>query len=272
MHHRRFGLTFGLGILFSSMLAFAGAAPDTQASPDTQQASAQTDPATAPATDGSITPPSADGSAAPAADGTSAAAPTPATPPAPPPLGYVVPADFDGPTADIVTSMGTITLALDEKHAPKTVKNFISYARSGRFNKKVIYRVEPGFVVQMGCVDDKDHGCRQSKPVPLESNNGLSNVRGAVAMAHGDKPDSATSEFFIDLMGHPELDAVPDLPPNTSGFAVFAHVMKGMDILDKIANLPTKGGYGPFPDAAPKKIIHVWRVVIHMPKQKKAGK
>lgn len=193
--------------------------------------------------------------AVPAADG-AVAAPVPAGP-----EPVAAPISPTGPRVKIVTSLGTITLALDEEHAPLTVKNFLRYAREGFFNNTVIYRVVPHFVVQMGGVDMSGHGRAHRGPIPLETSSGLKNVRGAVAMARDTKPDTADTEFFIDLADNSPLDPKAGDKPNTTGYAVFAAVEEGMDVVDAIAKLPTKGGYGPFKDAAPKVPVRILKVI-----------
>jgi cyclophilin family peptidyl-prolyl cis-trans isomerase len=167
-----------------------------------------------------------------------------------------------GPVVQIVTTLGTVTLTLDGEHAPITVKNFLRYARQGHFNGTAIYRVVPGFVVQMGSIDAQGKGRPVHKPIPLETAAGLKNIRGAVAMARGEETASAEAEFFIDLADNTPLDPKPTDAPNTAGYAVFAQVTAGMEVVDAIAAVPLGGGYGPFGDAAPKTPIVVRKVVV----------
>ncbi len=152
----------------------------------------------------------------------------------------------NAPTATIETSMGTITIALDRDKAPQTVANFIAYAREGHFDGTIVYRVEPGFVIQMGSYAADGSARPTHAPIPLEAANGLSNLHGSVAMARNDAPDSATAEFFIDLSDNTALDHQRLDNGNTTGYAVFGHVVRGMDVADRIAGVPT-GGQGPFP-------------------------
>jgi len=164
--------------------------------------------------------------------------------------------------AVIQTSFGTITIALDAQHAPQTVANFIRYANEKHFDGTVIYRVVPGFVLQMGSYDANGKPRPTHAGIPLEANNGLSNVRGSVAMARGDDPNSATAEFFISLadnsasLNHDASDA-----GNTTGYAVFGTVANGMDVADKIAAVPL-GGPGPFEGAAPLTPVTIESVRI----------
>ncbi len=169
-----------------------------------------------------------------------------------------------GPQATLVTSLGTIVIALDRARAPATVANFIRYAKAGHFNGTLFYRVVPYFVLQMGSygADGKYRALR--KPIPLESANGLSNVEGSVAMARDPgNPDSATAEFFINLADNgPGLDPKAGAAPNTTGYAVFGHVVQGMDVAQQIARVPVGGGKGPFPDAQPVTPVVIEKVTI----------
>ncbi|MBU6298120.1 MAG: peptidylprolyl isomerase [Alphaproteobacteria bacterium] len=188
-----------------------------------------------------------------------------AAPPAPSPAPASAPG---GPEATLATSMGTIVIALDRDRAPATVANFIRYAKDGHFNGTLFYRVVPGFVLQAGSYDVHGKYRKLRKPIPLESGNGLSNVRGAVAMARDPaKPASATAEFFIDLAdnGPRGLDPKPGDAPNTTGYAVFGHVVEGMDVADKIAAVPVGGGKGPFPEAQPATPVVIETVTIGEP-------
>jgi peptidyl-prolyl cis-trans isomerase A (cyclophilin A) len=162
-----------------------------------------------------------------------------------------------GPRATIETSMGTIVIALDPAHAPATVKNFIRYAHEKHFDGTAFYRVLPGNIIQAGSynADGEFHG-HLNKPIPFEG--GQPNVRGSVAMAHGDDPNSATAEFFIDMRAVPALDP----SPGNTGFAVFGQVVSGMDVVDKINAVPL-GGKGPFPpEATPLQPVTITKVTV----------
>ncbi|MGH6870686.1 MAG: peptidylprolyl isomerase [Rhizomicrobium sp.] len=164
-------------------------------------------------------------------------------------------------TAKIETTLGTITVALDAAHAPRTVANFIAYAKEGHFDGTVIYRVVPGFVIQMGSYEADGSERPKHDPIALESANGLKNLRGTLSMARNDDPGSATAEFFINLSDNPELDPKAGDAPNTTGYAVFAKVIDGMDTVDRIAQSPL-GGKGPFPEAAPAIPVTITRVTV----------
>lgn len=163
------------------------------------------------------------------------------------------------PQVIISTSMGDITLALDSVHAPATVANFLRYVREGHYDGTLVYRVVPGFVIQAGSFDAPMHTRPVHEPIALESSNGLTNVRGAVAMARTDDPNSATAEFFIDLSDNADLDHKADDKGSTTGYAVFGHVVAGMDVADAMAKVPL-GDNGPIPGAAPVTPITITRV------------
>jgi len=174
----------------------------------------------------------ADESPAPATPAPAAEAP--ATPPGNPPM--------TGPRVLIQTSMGDITLQLDEAHAPITVRNFLRYVRERHFDGTCIYRVMKGFVAQMGSFDAAGHGRAVHEGIVSESNNGLKNLRGTLAMAHGDGPTSTQAEFFINLADNASLDHQASDTGTATGFTVFAQVTDGMDVVDKIAEVPVKDG------------------------------
>lgn len=172
------------------------------------------------------------------ADETASPAPAPAAATATAPANPAM----TGPKVMIQTSMGDITLQLDEVHAPLTVRNFLRYVRERHFDGTCIYRVVKGFVVQMGSFDAKRQGRGVHDGIVSEANNGLKNLRGTVAMAHGDGPTATMAEFFINLADNPSLDHQPDDTANTTGFTVFAQVVDGADVVDKIAQVPVGDG------------------------------
>ena len=186
---------------------------------------------------------------------------------APPPVPQAVtPASSNppmtGPRLLIATSMGDITLQLDSVRAPKSVANVLRYVKEKHYDNTAFYRVAKGFVIQMGSWDahGKPRGIHPG-PVPLEANNGLSNLRGSVAMARAEEPDSATAEFFISLADNTRLDHKADDPGNSTGYAVFGQVMSGMDVVDAIGNVPT-GDNGPMPGQAPLAPIVVTKISL----------
>jgi peptidyl-prolyl cis-trans isomerase A (cyclophilin A) len=137
----------------------------------------------------------------------------------------------------LATSAGDIVIELDKAKAPKSVENFVQYVKDGHYNGTVFHRVIPTFMIQGGGMTADMTEKKTRAPIPLESKNGLSNVRGSVAMARTNDPDSATSQFFINVQDNPRLDAANARDGN--GYAVFGKVISGMDVVDKIRAVPT---------------------------------
>jgi cyclophilin family peptidyl-prolyl cis-trans isomerase len=157
------------------------------------------------------------------------------------------------------TTMGTITLELNDEKAPVTVKNFLDYVQSGHYENTIFHRVIDGFMIQGGgftkAMDQKE----TRAPIKNEAANGLSNKRGTIAMARTMVVDSATSQFFINLVDNAFLDyRGPD--PRTFGYAVFGQVTDGMDVVDKIAKVKT-GFAGPHQNV-PEEAIVIRKVTV----------
>lgn len=138
----------------------------------------------------------------------------------------------------LVTTQGDIVLELDAAKAPKTVENFLQYVKSGHYKGTVFHRVIDNFMIQGGGLTADLVQKPTRPPIPLESRNGLVNATGTVAMARTAIPDSATSQFFINLKDNAFLDAANARDGN--GYAVFGKVVEGMDVVDKIRALPTQ--------------------------------
>jgi peptidyl-prolyl cis-trans isomerase A (cyclophilin A) len=167
-----------------------------------------------------------------------------------------------GPRLLISTSMGDITLQLDSVRAPKSVANILRYVKEKHYDGTVWYRVAKGFVIQMGSWDAQGKGRPiHPGPVPLESNNGLSNLRGTVALGREEAPDTAKAEFYINLADNTPLDHKADDPGANTGYAVFGQVTSGMDVVDAIGQVPT-GDNGPMPGQAPVTPITVKKVSL----------
>ncbi len=150
------------------------------------------------------------------------------------------------------TTMGDIVIDLNAAKAPKTVANFLSYVKDGHYNGTIFHRVIDGFMIQGGGMDTHLQEKPTRAPIPLESHNGLSNRRGTVAMARTGDPNSATAQFFINVVDNPNLDA--DRSPDHNGYAVFGQVVKGMDVVDKIRRVPTHS-VGPYDDVPVEPVI-----------------
>ncbi|MFC0254020.1 peptidylprolyl isomerase [Massilia consociata] len=136
-----------------------------------------------------------------------------------------------GPQVAIKTSMGDIVVQLDEERAPKTVANFMQYVKQGFYKGTIFHRVIDGFMIQAGGMNEKFEGRKTNKPVKNESNNGLSNQPYTISMAREDHPDSATSQFFINVADNSGID-YPHY--KGSGYTVFGKVVKGQEVVDKI--------------------------------------
>ena len=145
----------------------------------------------------------------------------------------------DSPHVVIDTSFGEIELQLAADKAPITVKNFLSYVDAKRYDGTVFHRVIPDFMIQGGGFDRYMQQKATNPPIKNEADNGLANDRGTVAMARTQSPDSATMQFFInhadnDFLNHSSRDF---------GYAVFAKVVRGMEVVDQIAQVKTSN-YG----------------------------
>ena len=140
--------------------------------------------------------------------------------------------------ATIETSMGTITVELDDAKAPITVKNFIDYAQAGHYDGTIFHRVIDGFMIQGGGFT-KDMNQKETRaPIKNEAANGLKNARGTLAMARTMIVDSATSQFFINLVDNDFLDFRAPTPQHY-GYCVFGKVVSGMEAVDAIAGVET---------------------------------
>ncbi|HEY8880949.1 MAG TPA: peptidylprolyl isomerase [Roseateles sp.] len=135
-------------------------------------------------------------------------------------------------TVKLQTTEGDIRIELNAEKAPKSVANFLQYVKAGHYNGVIFHRVIPNFMVQTGGYDAKLNQRPTKPPIPLESHNGLSNLRGTIAMARTNDPNSATSQFFINVVDNFFLDGEATDP--RSGYAVFGQVVEGMEVVDKI--------------------------------------
>jgi len=135
------------------------------------------------------------------------------------------------PQVALKTSMGEIVLELNQEKAPITVANFLQYVKSGFYKGTIFHRVIDGFMIQGGGMDAQLKGRKTRPPIKNEGDNGLSNAAYTVAMAREDNPDSATSQFFINVVDNAGLDAVNRMG---GGYTVFGKVVKGQEVVDKI--------------------------------------
>jgi cyclophilin family peptidyl-prolyl cis-trans isomerase len=158
----------------------------------------------------------------------------------------------------IATNVGTIVAELEDERAPLTVANFLRYVRAGHYEGTIFHHVAVNFVIQGGgYLPDMSKRPAQDS-VPNESGNGLRNTRGALGMARTDKdPHSAQAQFFFDLADNPDLDPLP----TRWGYAVFGHIVQGLDVLDRIGNVATGAG-GEMKEDVPLKPVIIEKIEI----------
>ena len=145
-------------------------------------------------------------------------------------------ATWAAPSVEMQTSLGKMVIELNAEKAPGTVDNFLKYAKEGHYDGTIFHRVIEGFMIQGGgfsaAMDEKKTG----KPIQNEAKNGLKNQRGTIAMARRSDPHSATAQFFINHKDNTMLD----YPGHDGwGYAVFGKVVQGIEVVDKIAKVPT---------------------------------
>ena len=160
---------------------------------------------------------------------------------------------------DLKTNLGTIRLELYPDKAPKTVENFLQYAKDGHFNGTIFHRVIDNFMIQGGGFDKSFKQKPTRAPIPNEAKNGLRNDLGTVAMARTSAPHSASSQFFINGKNNDFLNAAS--AQDGWGYAVFGKVVGGMDVVQKISKTPTGSG-GPFPTDVPREMVVIESVTV----------
>lgn len=141
------------------------------------------------------------------------------------------------------TSKGVITMELDRENAPVSVENFVTYARAGHYDGTVFHRVIPGFMIQGGGFDTDMKQKDTNPSIKIEADNGLKNTKGTVAMARTSDPNSATSQFFINVADNAFLDHTAPTQQGW-GYAVFGKVTDGMDVVTSIEKVKTGNKYG----------------------------
>jgi peptidyl-prolyl cis-trans isomerase A (cyclophilin A) len=159
-------------------------------------------------------------------------------------------------TVRLETSEGDIVLDIKGHRSPISVENFLRYVSEGHYDGTIFHRVIPGFVVQGGGYTPDNQERETNPPIFNESGNGLSNTRGSIAMARNDDPHSATSQFYINLADNTRLD------PSSRrwGYTVFGEVIEGMDVVDRIAGIPTQAG--PLGETMPHRSVMLIRAVL----------
>jgi peptidyl-prolyl cis-trans isomerase A (cyclophilin A)/peptidyl-prolyl cis-trans isomerase B (cyclophilin B) len=162
------------------------------------------------------------------------------------------------PKVLLKTSLGDITLELYPDKAPKSVENFLTYVKSGFYDGTIFHRVIPAFMIQGGGFTRDLHMKPTRAAIVNESKNGLSNLRGTLAMARTGDPNSATAQFFINVVDNPRLDYSSDANP---GYCVFGKVVSGLDTVDKIKAVPT-GAQGPFRSDVPTTPVVIEKATL----------
>lgn len=165
------------------------------------------------------------------------------------------------PEVRFATNLGEVVIELWPDAAPATVENFLQYVRSGFYDGVIFHRVVPGFVVQAGGYDAKMARKETRDPIVNESKMSVKNARGTLSMARTSAPNSATSQFFINLQDNPSLNAKPNQP----GYAVFGQVVKGMEVVDKMAELPQGAHSGVFSNAPNEPVVIEKASVVQSP-------
>jgi cyclophilin family peptidyl-prolyl cis-trans isomerase len=157
-------------------------------------------------------------------------------------------AQGQNPQVEMRTSMGVIVLELQPENAPETVKNFLQYAKDGFYNGTIFHRVIADFMIQGGGFTPDMQQKKTRDPIKHEGGNGLRNQVGSIAMARTADPNSGTSQFFINVVDNQMLD-FRGPGPQEIGYCVFGRVIKGLDVVNKIRNVPTarKGPHGDVP-------------------------
>jgi len=159
------------------------------------------------------------------------------------------------PRVEMVTSHGTLVIELDSEHAPLTTANFLRYSDEFHYDGVIFHRVIHNFMIQSGGFNyDLSERPAAHPAVVNESNNGLRNRRGTIAMARTNDPDSATAQFFINHRDNAALDARGERP----GYTVFGRVVEGLEVVDRIATMATRS-HGPFQDL-PRATVQINRV------------
>jgi peptidyl-prolyl cis-trans isomerase B (cyclophilin B) len=159
----------------------------------------------------------------------------------------------------LTTSMGNITLTLNDELAPKSSANFLNYVRSGHYDGTIFHRVIANFMVQGGGMTAGMKQKPTQAPIDNEADNGLPNTRGSVAMARTSDPHSATSQFFINVVDNAFLNFSAPTPQGW-GYAVFGEVTEGMEVVDAIRQVKT--GSSGFHQDVPKEDVTILSATI----------
>ena len=159
------------------------------------------------------------------------------------------------PQVQVVTSLGSFTVELNEERAPLTVASFLKYVDDGQYTNTIFHRVIPSFVIQGGGFDTSYKARPAARKTHNESGNGLTNLRGTIGLARSSEPHSGDCQFYINLADNNALDP----SPARWGYAVFGKVVQGMEIVDRIGAVST-GSHGEFKEDVPLQMITILRV------------
>jgi cyclophilin family peptidyl-prolyl cis-trans isomerase len=163
------------------------------------------------------------------------------------------------------TSMGDIVIELLPDRAPITVENFLAYVAVGHYDGTVFHRVIPDFMIQGGGYMTSLAYKQTRPPIKNEANNGLKNLRGTVAMARLGDPDSASSQFFINVVDNTQLNYTGPQNGRSWGYAVFGRVIKGMDVVDAIRKVPTDNNTPEFQNKPVESVVIQKAVLVPPP-------
>ncbi len=168
-------------------------------------------------------------------------------------------AQAQNPQVEMRTSMGVIVLELQPENAPETVKNFLQYVKDGFYNGTIFHRVIADFMIQGGGFTPDMQQKKPRDPIKHEGGNGLRNQVGTIAMARTGEPNSATSQFFINVVDNQMLD-FRGPGPQEIGYCVFGRVIKGLEVVNKIRNVDTasRGGH----QNVPVQTVTIERVTL----------
>jgi len=158
----------------------------------------------------------------------------------------------------VTTNLGAFVIELQRDRAPLTVENFLTYVRAGHYTNTLFHRVIANFVIQGGGVGIDYKAKPTLKPIPNESGNGLKNLRGTVGLARASGPHTGDSQFYVNVADN---DAALDPLPTRWGYAVFGHVVEGMDVIDRISVSPT-GPMPPFKEDAPLQAVVIQKIEL----------
>lgn len=170
------------------------------------------------------------------------------------------------PKVRMETTQGTVIIELHPDEAPVTVENFLRYVNAGKYDGTIFHRVIKGFMNQGGGFTPDLKKVDTFAPINNEADNGLKNKRGSIAMARTNDPNSATNQFFVNTVDNAFLDH-KGRTPGGWGYCVFANVVDGMDVMDRIAGLPT-GARAPFPKDVPKTDVVIEKITVVEPAKK----